>query len=493
MRKKMSKKLLAVALSAGMALSLAACTSADDNTGVDTPADPGQTVNPDGGDGGADVDVPVEKYTVITDADGNPIDLGGMEIIVRDWFSDAEGNVAPAANDFEEARDEWREWIQETYNFTIKQCGMSQWGDVITDFVDYVSTDGDDNNYVFIMREDKAFTSAIAEGLVYDLSTLDCLDFTSKKFTINKCHEQFTLGGGVYAMYAGASEARSGVYFNKQVLKDAGIDPESIYDMQADGTWTFDKFEELCSIVQRDVDNDGIDDYYGLCANNGNMVNDAVFSNGGAYVGKNGAEFTYELENEKTVYALNWVVDMFAKYNNHDPEDAQWDYYKEEFKSGKVGFMIEDAYVASRNNWLENPDFELGFVFFPKGPGADKYVDVWSNNPVVIPGCYDADRAWKCAFAWNLYTDMPADYEADYFDTSSYLAGGFDLRAVNETIVPMMSTDHGIIAYHGIIPSLDLGPDFVWSIGWWTTVSEEIEKISQTWQTYIDEANARAK
>ena len=56
----------------------------------------------------------------------------------------------------------------------------------------------------------------------------------TRKFTINKCHEQFTLGGGVYAMYAGASEARSGVYFNKQVLKDAGIDPESIYDMQAD-------------------------------------------------------------------------------------------------------------------------------------------------------------------------------------------------------------------------------------------------------------------
>ena len=59
----------------------------------------------------------VSPYTVITDENGDPIDLGGIEIIIRDWWS---GDPAEPTNDYEAARDEYREWIQETYNFTIK-------------------------------------------------------------------------------------------------------------------------------------------------------------------------------------------------------------------------------------------------------------------------------------------------------------------------------------------------------------------------------------
>ena len=65
-----------------------------------------------------------EDYTVITDENGDPIDLGGMDIVIRDWWS---GDPAEPTNDYEEARDEYREWIQETYNFTISQQAISDW------------------------------------------------------------------------------------------------------------------------------------------------------------------------------------------------------------------------------------------------------------------------------------------------------------------------------------------------------------------------------
>lgn len=39
-------------------------------------------------------------------------------------------------------------------------------------------------------------------------------------------------GGKVYGVNVGNSEPRTLLYFNKRVLKDVGIDPESIYDMQ---------------------------------------------------------------------------------------------------------------------------------------------------------------------------------------------------------------------------------------------------------------------
>ena len=148
-------------------------------------------------------------YTVITDENGDPIDLGGMEIIIRDWWSPEE--APEPTNEYEEAREEYREWIQDTYNFTIKQVAISDWGSTPADFVDYATTGGDEN-YVWILRDDPAITSAMASGLMYDLSTLDCLDFSSEKFQRNKLHEQYSKGDEIYAMYAGFTEPRTGVY-----------------------------------------------------------------------------------------------------------------------------------------------------------------------------------------------------------------------------------------------------------------------------------------
>lgn len=35
----------------------------------------------------------------------------------------------------------------------------------------------------------------------------------------------------------------------------------------------------------------------------------------------------------------------------------------------------------------------------------DHYVNYAKDNVFVIPSCYDEDKAWKLAFAYNLYTD----------------------------------------------------------------------------------------
>ncbi len=331
----------------------------------------------------------------------------------------------------------------------------------------------------------------MANGLMYDLATLDCLDFNDVKFQRNKLHEQYSKGNSIYAMFAGYSEARTGVYFNKRLLKDAGIDPESLYDMQADGTWTWDAFADLMSKVQQDKDNDGTVDVWGLTLNEGNMTTAAVFSNGGSYIDKDASgKYVYNLESPETLEALEWTVDMFNNYDMPDPEGAEWDYYKEAFLNGMAAFMVDDEYCATPGNFLEDMKDEVGFVMFPKGPKKDDYVNVWSNNPIAIPACYDADKAWKLAFAWNLYTNAPS---AEYLDYNGYLStarnGVFDERAVDETVT--MMTEKGTIAFHGMIPNLSLGSDFVWNIGPGAVVSEQVEAIRDTWKAYVDEANAQ--
>ena len=494
MKKPMAKKVMAAITAAAMTMSLAACGG----TAAEQPASPAPEETPDTEEVTEVEEEVVEEdeeeeeasapeYEVLTDENGDPYDLGGMEIVIRDWYTSDE--MLEPGNEYEEARDEWREWAQETYNFKIKQVAISDWASTPQDFVDYCTSGGDDTNYVFILRDDPAITSAMASGLMYDLSTLDCLDFSKEKFQLNKLHEQYSKGNSIYAMFAGVSEPRTGVYFNKKVLQDAGIDPESIYDMQADGTWTWDKFDELMGKCQRDTDNDGTDDVYGLTLNESNMTNVAVFSNGGSYVGKDDKGYFYNLEAPETVEALEWVVEMFDKYDQHDPGGAEWDYYKEEFLNGSVAFMVEDEYAGTPGNFLADMQDEVGFVMFPKGPKKNEYINIWSNNPAAIPGCYDADRAWKIAFAWNLYTDEPAGYDAFNGFPGRAREGVFDSRSCDETIPMMSDPKHGTIAFHGMIPNMDIGPDFTWNIAAGAVVSEQIEAIADTWKQYIDDAN----
>ena len=355
----------------------------------------------------------------------------------------------------------------------------------------YCTTGGDDNNYVFTLRDDAAVTGAMAQGLMRDLTTLDCLDFSEEKFTKNLLHEQYSKGDAIYAMYAGVSEPRTGMFFNKKLLKDAGIDPETIYDMQANGTWTFDAWTNLMDQVQQDKDNDGVVDVWGTTQNNGVLVENAVYSNDGEFIGMENGQYVYKLEDAETLEALEWAVNVFNNYTLPYPEGAQWDYFKEAFKNGEAAFMPEDAYNIT--GMCKDWEFEYGYVMFPMGPvranKGEGNINRWSNNPACIPACYDDDKAWKIAFAWNLYTEPVPGYEDYDPQIENYMKDCPDLRAVQETCV--MQTQQGMISYAGVVPNVNLGPDIVWSIAPGAVVSEKVEAIRDTWKAYIDEANAK--
>lgn len=488
MKSKMFKKLMAASLAAVMTVSFAGCGEKTEPTDGSTaaPSDSASTPAPDGSTS-APVEEDLGAYTIINDpATGKPYDLGGMEIIIRDWWSPEEAAEPNGA--FEEARAEYREWIQETYNFKIRELGMGDWGSNPQDFVDYVTTDGDDVNYVFTLRADPAITSAMGNNLMYDWSSLDCIDLSESKWQKNKLHEKYTFQGKVAAVNAGYPEPRCGIYFNKRLLTDAGIDPESIYDLQASGDWTWSAWTDMMAKVQRDINNDGQIDVYGFDANYGIPVSAAVASNNSEYVGSDNGTFVYKFEDPATVEALEWMVENFKNYALVRPADAQWDYYKEAFKNGQVAFMPDEAYCGGPNGFLMDMVDEIGFVAFPKGPQATDYTNWWNDNLKAIPACYDEDRAWKIAFAYNLWTEDTPGYE-DELDLSAYRNYNFDSRAVDETIVMMSSK--GSITYHDSIPDLDMGAPFLYNFGSWTVVSEVLDGVRDSYKAYIDAANGK--
>ena len=424
-----------------------------------------------------------------TNKDNGNIDLGGMEIIIRDWWS-GDGDADPK-NEYEVAQRKYQEEMMEKYNFKIKQISISDWGTAPEDFIYYTTSGGDSSNYVFVLRSSDEVNAAMTNGLMYDLSTLDCLDFSEKKFAANRTHELYSYGSHIYCCSAGPSEPRDGLFMNMGLLRAAGVDPDKIYDMQKNGTWTWDEFEKILAKVQRDTDSDGMDDVFGLCCNNYQGVNAAVVSNGGTYIGKNSkGKFTYNLEDKNTLQALNWITDVFTEFNDHDPEDAMWDYYLHEFKDGKVAFMLESEYQGTGIGQLRDVDFEVGFVMFPKGPKADKTVNIWNDNLCAIPACYSADRAWKIAFAWNLFTNPVPGYE-DYneYVENAKVAGIVDKRAIEETIPMMCEADHGVVLYGSVVQGVNLGADFVWGVGPHSDIAFLVENVRDKWKADIEEMN----
>ena len=445
----------------------------------------------------------IPDYLIYKDADGNYIDLGGIEVTIRDWWS-TEDAASISCND--NMGEGYLDWIQQTYNFTIKTTAISDWGGVINDFIDYVYAGGDNNNYVFTLRNDPKFSKAVFQGICYDLSKLNCLKFDQEKFTANKISEQYSIGHEIYATYSGPSEPRGGLFFNKQLLIDAGVDPESIYDMQADGTWTWDKFEEILAKVQRDIDGDGLVDVMGLTGQPAIFTNAAVASNNAFFIGQDETHhYVYQLENPNTVAAIDFANKITGKYCQkeplelmHHPEKGdeiyhEWDFYKAAFPNNEAAFLIEDAYAVVDEeyineldvNYLVNTDGQYGYVAFPKGPNATTYNSVWSNNLYVIPACYDDERAWKIAFAWNLFTNYTDD---DAWKLEYIPHFGDDTRAINETLNIMRQNGH--IDFHDLIPGIETGPDLLWSIGDELSAEDLVNGAKGKWQKAVDKANA---
>ena len=481
MKMKTVKRFMATVLATAMTMSVAACGNTDAPANTPASSDAPESKESSVVEESSEVEEDLGAYTVIKDENGNPIDLGGIEVIVRDWWSPAE--AAEPKNAYEEARQEYRDWIQETYNFTIKNVGISSWASTPEDFANY-ATSGGDEHYVFVLRQGSELVAAMNSKLMYDLSTLDCLDFTEAKWG-GGVHNMISKGGAIYGMSAETPEPRDGIYFNKRLLTEAGIDPQSLYDLQENMEWTWAKFEEICETINADTDNDGVIDRFAFACVNQDFFSSSVYSNGGEFIGKDeNGKYINRLDSEETLEALNWSLDMIGKYAKVFAADANWDYAYTAFYNGEVAFCPQQAYKAGE--WKDMED-DFGFLCWPMGPKASDYTTCYTDNVFAIPACYDAEKSWKIEFAFNLWTEPVPGYEDEPVWKQNYYNNFRDTESVDLTLQRM--TENGMVTYHTFINGLSMGNDLYWKISKENTPAQQAETIRPTWASYIDTAN----
>lgn len=428
----------------------------------------------------------------IDPATGAPYDLGGMEIWIYDWWSPSDGSRQEADSTAIQDTYDYRDWCMETYNYTIKQAAISDWAGNPEALLNFCNEETPSANAVFIMRPDSV-GNAMKNGLLYDLASLDAFDFEDEKW--NQASLDFLRAGdSIYAMSTGKSEVRQVVFFNKRLLEDAGIDPDSLYTLVEEDAWTWDAFEDMLAQCQRDTDNDGVVDIYGMAAFQSDLYLAAVFSNGGSFFDVDAdGNFIITATEPEAVDALNYAVDLIVKYQMPQG-DAEWNYMYPAFKNGMAAFHVGQTYEVNPGSDLDGMEDEFGIVPFPKGT-SDKaeFCHVQSENLWVMPGQYDAETANKIAFAVNLWTNETPGYETSEDD-----------EAWKTTLYNRFCDDESIDITYALLrenPKVNktallgsdndvLGRDFFWTLnGGGVTVAEQMEVKLPTWQALIDDAN----
>ncbi|MBR1820621.1 MAG: hypothetical protein IJ769_03255 [Clostridia bacterium] len=417
------------------------------------------------------------------------IDFGGADIYIYDyWTASADRKAEPTEE--EQDQYDYRDWIMETYNCKITQIAKGDWASNVTELTNFC-TAPDGTLCLYILPPDFVGTP-MANDLFATWNDRDLIDLSDEQWNAGDV-EFMTVSGNVYGVATGKSEPRQCLYFNKRVLEEAGIDWETIYDMQDEGTWTWDAFEAMLKQIQKDTDNDGVVDIYGMTGSNVDMYRVAVFSNGGSFFGiDDNGELIITAGSDETLEALAWSKDIWNTYGYQQPEDGSWDYYKDAWKQGFCGFYMYQTYGGFNDN-SEMADMadEWGCVAFPVGPKGETYVHIISDNITVIPNVYDDDTVNKLAYIYQLWTATTPGYD----DEDAWIGNKYnytDDRAVDETYAMLREPEHAasdVCLYVGSINDVE-GQDFLWSLGG-STPAELLEAKTPVWQALCDTFNGK--
>jgi len=411
-------------------------------------------------------------------------DFGGTKLVIADWWSNPNGRLTEKPKSpVEEDTNSFRQWMNYTYNMDTDQAGIGGWGSHPQTVANFCTTGGEEN-YVFVI-DGRSISAGLKAYLFWDLTKLESVDWTQKKW-LPGVTEKMSKKGAVYGCAPTLHpEPKTGMFFNKRLLKEANINPETVYDMQRDGTWTWDAFEKMLKATTRDIDNDGVIDVFGMANVSDQFCGAAVLSNGSAYIGKDKetGKYTNMLGEEATLEALDWCSKMQQAYEMPYPEGANWDWWFAAFKNGQTCFMVNAQYYC---NNLEDMVDDWGYVCFPAGPRGDgKYRCGQDENTFVIPACYDKAQAEKIAKMLDLWSDQVPGYSEDSWK-EDYYPRFRDERAVDETLVYM--AENGKTDYTNLISGLSFG--FIPNVyGGWMTPQQAYEEVRNSWDAMIKEQN----
>lgn len=443
-------------------LVVAACSS---NSGGNTPAgnNAGSNVSSEEANGN-------ESNSGEEDLEaGNPnatpemdFDMGGRTIKVVSWWDmtipeDNPDNIQRKAN---------LDALMEKHNFKIEYIPI-EYGEYQTKVVASLMSGepiGD------IVRLGKTYTvpTLVKQDLLWPLDEYVKND---NAFNTKITNELYTYEGKGYGFSDDKANHTTGVFYNRTLLNQLGITPLQQYIN--DDNWNWDTFIQVAKEANKDTNNDGKLDVWGL-ANRG-MLEQSLYSNE-AYL-TNGNQ--QNLDDPKTVESLNFVYRLATEQIPRPTEGGDWQEPSQFFRQGNtlmyVGAMHEVGGIKT-----DMADYDIGFVPFPKGPSATGYHSGEAQfQALTIPK--SVENPEQLMYIWEKINDIESMY--DYPSQSSFESNFNNEDDINNA---KMAQDGLLVLDHNTFPSLPYWP-FEAELVAGTSVSTVIETYKAAFQAAIDE------
>lgn len=420
------------------------------------------------------------------------LDLGGKTIYILNYWSPDNGETRKEdPTEDEQLKYDYQDWIMATYNCNIVVKKGGSWSTLSKNMMDYVATP--DLSCYNIYAIPSAFVMSVVNNGYCMGWDVNAFDYTTGVWN-SACDAFLTVNGEHYAAANGPSDPTNMIYFNKRLCEEAGIDWNAIYDMQAEGTWTWDAWEELLIKSTRDIDNDGIIDVYGLGGDYRKLVQLVPYLNGGKYFDfdENGKMCVYGGSDE-VLEALNWADKLIDNYY-YDDEDPMMFQKTPSFIEGKYTFGMFSGYNGFNDeSELSVMEDEWGAVAYPLPNGGTNYLNAYSDNYYVLPNCYTKEDVEAISYIYSLYAGpVPGVDNSMSWIGQKYMYT--DERAVDETYAMLRDPAHGFYEMALYMEGTDeMIDDYLsWDIGQHgRTPAECIEAALPDWQAACDAFNNR--
>ncbi|MDR9855169.1 extracellular solute-binding protein [Paenibacillus sp. VCA1] len=290
-------------------------------------------------------------------------------------------------------------------------------------------------------------------------------------FNQNVTNQFMQYNGRGYGFTENQANLVQGVFYNRTLMNKLGLKPLQDY-VNEDG-WNWDTFLQVAKEANKDTNNDGKLDSWGLA--NPSPLEFALASNETSLTKDN----KQNLEDPKTIEALNFISRIVTEKVARPTEGGDWKEPGQFFRQGNT-LMYTGALHELSGIKKDMPDVDIGFVPFPKGPSASTYHSFEGlYQSLFIPkAAKDPD---KLLYIWEKINDIDSMY--DYPDQATYetlFTDENDIKNAKEVAANLAVLDHGTF------PNLKFY-DFLGEITGGTSVSTVVEKYKAPFQAAIDE------
>lgn len=308
----------------------------------------------------------------------------------------------------------------EKYGFVVKETGESSPANVAKIAV----SSGDDIYDMFCFKVKDDMTSIILQGYVFDLNEVEMIDLdkpyydqnSRKAFSID--NRLFLVTGDMITM---DNDATRCTLFNKTLFNDLSLSNEiggTLYDKVADGKWTLGVMAQCASLVNSDLNGDGVMDLTDRWGMVSEQFNALAFTNSAGVMlyEKNSDDAPFFTgNNDRALTVLSDVVTMLnGEYCRHYSNA-----YNEAIPQFREGLVLFYPAQLADVPLLRTMDFDFGILPLPKyTEDQEKYyspVTTYGCNCISIPvSVKDVDRAAiiiEVLSCESYYTLTPAYYD----------------------------------------------------------------------------------